>query len=444
MSEESRTDWQHVRLGDHTTVKARLGWKGLKADEYVDDGFVFLATPNLKGSQIDFRNVNYISKWRYDESPEIQLRENDVLIVKDGSTLGICSFVRSLPRPASVNGSITVVRSRTSLHPEFLYHFVTGDEFQELIKLKKAGLGVPHLFQADLREFPVSLPPLPEQRKIAAILTTVDSLIEQTEALIEKYRRVKQGMMADLFTRGVDSSGQLRPTQQQAPDLYKQSELGWIPKDWVPTTVGKELHSIDAGKSPNCPDQPATDGEWGVLKVSAVQPDGFRPDENKIIVDRIHINPAYEVQSGDLLLSRSNTYQLVGIVSLVAETRSLLMLCDKTLRLRFNQSQAKTAFMFWQLQQPAVRRQIEIYATGTSGSMKNISQPSIRGLKFARPSVEEQEEIANRIFSVQRRIRSEAVQNEKLRKLKSGLMQDLLTGKVRVKVDEPEEVTAGV
>jgi hypothetical protein len=182
--------------------------------------------------------------------------------------------------------------------------------------------------------------------------------------------------------------------------------------------------------------------EWGVLKVSAIQPDGFRSEENKVIVDRIHVNPAYEVHAGDLMLSRSNTYQLVGIVSLAKDPRRRLMLCDKTLRLRFNQSEVSTEFMFWQLQQPAIRRQIEIHATGTSGSMKNISQPSIRGLKFAKPLIDEQNLIAERINTLQNNIRIETVQRDKLRKQKSGLMQDLLTGKVRVKVDEAEEVTA--
>lgn len=193
--------WHSVRLGDHTTVKARLGWKGLKAEEYVDDGYIFLSTPNLKGNQIDFHNVDFISKWRYEESPEIQLREHDVLIVKDGSTLGICSFVRKMPRPATVNGSIAVVRTkRNTLYPEFLFHYVNGEDFQKLITLKKAGLGVPHLFQADLREFVISLPPITEQCTIALILTTVDNQIEKTESLIAKYQAIKRGLMQDLLT----------------------------------------------------------------------------------------------------------------------------------------------------------------------------------------------------------------------------------------------------
>ncbi len=296
------------------------------------------------------------------------------------------------------------------------------------------------LSNSGIARTPLRLPALPAQRKIARILTTLDNLIEKTEALIAKYQAIKHGMMHDLFTRGVDAHGHLRPPQTEAPDLYKVSELGWIPKEWEETTVGNELIAIDAGKSPDCPDIPASPGEWGVLKVSAVQPDGFLSHENKIILNQTWVNPIYEVHDGDLLISRSNTYQLVGLVCLVRSPQPRLMLCDKTLRLRFDHRRAMADFTFWLLQEPYVRRQIEIHATGTSGSMKNISQPVIRSLKIVLPPLTEQERIQGRIQAIQESMASERRTVEKLKREKSGLMQDLLTGKVRVKVDEAEEV----
>jgi type I restriction enzyme S subunit len=82
-------DWHLFRLGYVSTVKARLGWKGLTASEYVDSGNLFLSTPDIKGAEIDFDNANFISDARYFESPEIMLQIGDVLLVKDGATLGI-------------------------------------------------------------------------------------------------------------------------------------------------------------------------------------------------------------------------------------------------------------------------------------------------------------------------------------------------------------------
>jgi type I restriction enzyme S subunit len=114
--------WETSRLGFESWVRARLGWKGLKAEEYVDDGFAFLSTPNIKGTEIDFENVNFIGQHRFDESPEIKLREGDVLLAKDGSTLGTVNIVRALPRPTTVNSSIAVITPNARLSGVFLYY----------------------------------------------------------------------------------------------------------------------------------------------------------------------------------------------------------------------------------------------------------------------------------------------------------------------------------
>ena len=128
-------DWEVKRLDFLASVKARLGWKGLTASEYIDGGYVFLATPNIKGENgIDFENVNYITEERYLESPEIMLQENDVLIAKDGSTLGITNVVRSLPRPATVNSSIAVIRSKDKIHSRYLFRWLSSSFMQAIIE----------------------------------------------------------------------------------------------------------------------------------------------------------------------------------------------------------------------------------------------------------------------------------------------------------------------
>ena len=430
-------NWESVRLADHTTVKARLGWKGLKAEEYVEDGYIFLATPNLKANQIDFDNVNYITKWRYDESPEIQLHVGDVLIVKDGSTLGISNFVRHLPSPTSVNGSIAVVRTRSSLYPEFLYHLVNGDAFQQLIALKKAGLGVPHLFQADLREFFVPLPPLPQQRKIARILTTLDNLIEKTEALIAKYQAIKQGMMHDLFTRGVDANGKLRPPQSEAPELYKQSEQGWIPKEWEVRRVGDHLERIEPGWSPECETEPASAGEWGVLKTTSVVWEGFNGIENKRLPRHLSPLSQYEVQVDDVLMTRGGPNSRVGVVAHVQQTTDKLMLSDKIYRL-VPKKGLLPRYLALALSSGRTQTHLSTLKTGLAESQTNISQEIVRRLWIGLPELGEQQRSCKRIEVAENVLSSERKSLAAFYVIKSGLMQDLLTGKVPVKADDAE------
>lgn len=178
--------WELIRLGYIASVNARLGWKGLTASEYVDSGNIFLSTPDIKGSEIDFSNANFITDERYYESPEIMLEVGDVLLVKDGATLGIVNLVRHLPSRATVNGSIAVIRVKRKIIPAFLHYFIKSQYFQSLIQKLKGGMGVPHLFQSDIVKLKLLIPPQDEQAKIVAHL---DRETAKLDTLIAKYRR---------------------------------------------------------------------------------------------------------------------------------------------------------------------------------------------------------------------------------------------------------------
>lgn len=220
--------WKSSYLGFECSVKARLGWKGLKAEEYVDDGYIFLATPNIKDNLIDFSNVNRITKERYDESPEIILEQGDVLVTKDGSTTGTTNIIRVLPEPATVNSSIAVLRSKGNILSEYLYYFFVSEHTQNVISRMRGGMGVPHLFQADLRKFDILIPAEQEQRFIANFLdhetAKIDTLIERQKQLIQLLKEKRQAVISHAITHGLN------------PDVEMQDSgiecLGVIPKHW--------------------------------------------------------------------------------------------------------------------------------------------------------------------------------------------------------------------
>ncbi|MFW4677317.1 restriction endonuclease subunit S [Pseudomonas aeruginosa] len=302
-----------------------------------------------------------------------------------------------------------------------------------LLTLQQQTTGLINLKFDEYKESTVSVPEdISEQGKVAEVIDTLDTAIHQTEAIVEKLKQVKQGLLHDLLTRGVDANGKLRPSYEAAPDLYQKTVIGWRPKDWEICQVSSVLSGIDAGKSPDCQDIPAKGDEWGVLKVGAVHPDGLKLNENKVVEEARLKNPAYLVRNGDLLLSRANTFELVGLVCYVTNHPERLMLSDKTLRLSVKANRMTTTFLFWQLQHPKTRTQIEIAATGTSGSMKNISQGGVEKLWISRPLIDEQEEITKRLVAASDRCRDEQEKLSKMREMKSGLMDDLLTGRVRV------------
>ncbi len=201
-------NWEVSKIKYECSINARIGWKALKADEYVEEGYIFLATPNIKGKYIDFENVNYITQERYDESPEIKLKINDVLLTKDGSTLGTVNVVRNLDKEATVNSSLAVIRPNKNLNGVFLNYFIKSSYMQSIIGMFKDGMGVPHLFQSDIKLFNILLPKYEEQLRIYKYLDRevdlIDSLINKTTIQIEKLKEAKQSLIGEAVTGKIE------------------------------------------------------------------------------------------------------------------------------------------------------------------------------------------------------------------------------------------------
>ncbi|WP_348800405.1 restriction endonuclease subunit S [Flavobacterium adhaerens] len=199
--------WETIKFKYIIRTKARLGWKGLKAHEYVDESeFKFLSTPNIKHVDIDFQKAYHITKFRYEESPEIMLELGDVLLVKDGSTLGISNIVKYLPSKCTVNSSIAVLKigDKNILDPFYLNYFLKSTTMQNLIELKKDGMGVPHLFQSDINNFSVLILPIDEQKMIVEYIEAQSSKVDQAVSIkeqeIEKLKEYKMSLIDAVVT----------------------------------------------------------------------------------------------------------------------------------------------------------------------------------------------------------------------------------------------------
>lgn len=200
---------------------------------------------------------------------------------------------------------------------------------------------------------------------------------------------------------------------------------------WTEAPLKSRLLRIDAGRSPDLPDVPASPGEWGVLKVSAVHSSGFRPKENKSVTSAALVDERYEVRAGDLLFSRANTPELVGSACIATPTAERLLLSDKTLRLVVNPDLADARFISICLAGREVRRQIEVAATGSSRSMQNISQRSVENLRLRWPSAEEQRRIVEVLDAVSDAERAIEVSIAKQRTVRQSLIESQLNASGR-------------
>lgn len=197
-------DWNTIKLKYCTYIRARLGWRALKADEYVESGFPFLSAFNIVNNALHFTNLNYINQFRYDESPEIRLKVGDVLLVKDGAGIGKCAIVENIPIPSTVNGSIAVISSTSFITPKYLYYYFLSEMFQQHIDLLKDGMGVPHLFQSDLKEIKIAFPSKDEQKEIADCLDAkcaeIDGLIAKKEQLAKELESYRKSLIYEVVT----------------------------------------------------------------------------------------------------------------------------------------------------------------------------------------------------------------------------------------------------
>lgn len=196
--------WEKIKLKNKIYVRARLGWKGLKAEEYVDEGYPFLSAFNIINNKLNFNETNFINEFRYEESPEIKLTVGDILLVKDGAGIGKCAIVEDLPRPSTVNGSIAVLTCDSTLNSKYLYYYFLSKLFQKYIDRLKDGMGVPHLFQRDIKMILIPLPSKNEQDEIANYLDEkcreIDNLITKKEILVEELEAYKKSLIYEYVT----------------------------------------------------------------------------------------------------------------------------------------------------------------------------------------------------------------------------------------------------
>ena len=194
--------WIERRLGSTATLKARIGWQGLTTAEYLETGDYFLVTgTDFEGGYIDWDHCPYVEESRYKQDQNIQLRQHDVLVTKDG-TIGKVALVKHLDKPATLNSGVFVIRPiENSFHPDFLYYLLCSSVFSAFLAQLSAGSTINHLYQKDFVTFNFKTPDtLAEQAVIAAILSDMDTEITALETKLTKSRALKQGMMHKLLT----------------------------------------------------------------------------------------------------------------------------------------------------------------------------------------------------------------------------------------------------
>ena len=418
--------WRRVRLGDECDVL--LGaTPPRKQDEYWDTEFetenqwVSIADLTaLSGSRI-YETSERISDLGIENS-SVKLIEPGVPIMSFKLTIGEMAIAGTHLYP---HEAIAGFRPKNEdLEREYLYYALP--DAAKTVQAHQAVKGAT-LNKGKLESMRLLAPPLPEQKKIAAILASVDEAIEATEAVIEQTRRVKKGLLEELLTQGIGHTS------------FKETKIGEIPEAWEVVKVRDLITSIDSGWSPKCEGREAPIGTWGVLKTSAVTWDGYDESEQKMLPSVLEPRPRAEVKEEDVLITRAGPQDRVGVVAYVNATRSKLMLSDKLIRLRADTEKIEPDFLSLALSSTPIQYRWQGICSGLASSQTNISQKTIQNTGIMVPPLSEQQEIASMIGSFSQKIREATKPLMALKHIKKGLLQDLLTGEVRVDIEEAEE-----
>jgi type I restriction enzyme S subunit len=272
------------------------------------------------------------------------------------------------------------------------------------------------------------------QRKIAKILSTVDEVIEKTKAAIDKYQAIKAGMMRDLFTRGIDTqTGRLRPTIEDAPELYKESELGWIPKEWEVVPIG-DFAKIKGGKRmPAGKEFSDTLTPYPYLRVTDMQNGAIDQSDLKYVP--VEIEPlisSYKISVDDVYVTIAGTLGLFGTIPVNLDQAQLTENAAKITE--FDKIEYNRDFIKHQCNSMIVQGQV-IREIGVGGGVPKLALYRIAQFLFLKPSINEQQTIVEKVQVIENKLNEESRFLNKYKQIKQGLMTDLLNGLVRIKND---------
>ena len=424
-------DWKWVAIKDlsvptpNAVVDGPFG-SNLKTSDYVEKGIPVLQGPNITGNKFSLKELRFVKKQKAQELKRSLVRVGDLLVVKIGS-IGYAAIIDNLGNFESALIPANLLKAsfdKNKINSQYILHYLTSDfGFQNLNDL--AGrTAQPAISLKKFKELQIPVPPIPEQTRIAEILDTIDEAIQKTEALISKLKAMKQGLMHDLLTRGLDETGKLRDPIAH-PEQFKDSLVGRIPKKWEIKPL-EEIAEVDRGKFTH------------------------RPRNDPLFYGGTH--PF--VQTGDIANAGGRILDSYSQTLNDRGTSVSRKFPKETIAITIAANIADTAILGYPMYFPdsvvgaIVRppnnvRYIELCirnakktleARAPQSAQKNINLEDLRPLLIAKPKPREQHRIGDLYNTYEARISTEEKYRDKLKLQKKGLMHDLLTGKVRVKV----------
>ena len=328
------------------------------------------------------------------------------------SQIGKSCIFKSIGRPAIYTTNLFRIKTCSSSDSQYVHQLMLNTDFQSEIQLiSKPAVNQASFTKQDLVNINVTLPPLPEQQKIAAILTSVDDVIEKTQAQINKLQDLKKGTMNELLTRGIGHRS------------FKESPVGMIPVDWDVAELG-EVAQLSSGGTPDRANLNYWGGSIPWIKTGEVNYSVIKAAEETITTQGLSNSSAKLIKSGAVLMAMYGQGVTRGKVAVLGVDATVNQACLAIIP----RVQVLNTFLYYFLssQYENLRGLVQ------EGAQKNLSAGIVKKVNTPVPSLTEQQEIASTLTAIDTKIEAKQAKLQHTQALKKALMQDLLTGKKRV------------
>lgn len=416
--------WPTRRLGDVADVRVSNVDKKVSASEtpvwlcnYMD---VYSNTRIQRGMEFMRGSASRAEIQRF------SLRRGDVVITKDSESpddIGVPAVVADDIEDLVCGYHLCVIRpTDDELNATYLAEQLGADACKRYFGVRAAGSTRFGLPLGAIENLELPFPPGQEQDKIAEVVFTLDRSIERTAALVAKHARIKTGLLQDLLTRGIDEEGNLR---SEDTHKFRDSPVGRVPAEWDCSKLSRFVPNAEYGISTSL-----GDSGYPVLRMNNIS-DG-EADLSDLKFTATAPAESLWLRDGDVLFNRTNSWEHVGRTGIWRGQIEKATFASYLVRLGPDPEllvpELLNLWLNWEPTQIAMRR-----VATPAVQQVNINPTNLRSIAAAFPrSLDEQREIVRRLAAARRGIASLAGALEKLRSLKDGLMQDLLTGKVRV------------
>jgi type I restriction enzyme, S subunit len=409
-SDDLPDGWNWISIGDVATVGTGATPLKKNEDYYFNGQIPWVTSGNLNTDFITNTDENITELAVKETNAKIfPLHTLLVAMYGEGQTRGRVSELLIEAATNQACAAIILEGCAFNLKPYIKLFFVRN--YTEIRKKSSGGVQ-PNLNLGIIKATKIPLPPLNEQRRIVSTIEQLTdrshkarTALEDVPKLIAQFRQsvlaaaFRGDLTADWREKNPDiepASKLLERTAIQLGENYQETRLSidrsddCSPKSWSWSKLKLVVRSIQSGKNFSCPEIPVTKDTVGLATW-----DKFNSQETKTVIDKSKIDPKLFIESGDLLVSRANTLELVGASVVVEEIDYKIMLSDKVWRIHLVDTDKK--YVHYYLKSSLGRQEIESRANGNQASMRNLSQKAFQDIIIPIPPIEEQHEIVRHI-----------------------------------------------